>query len=202
MAFEEKYFVQSQTSNYKDYRKKKFKSLVDDLIEFFKLKPTTRILDFGCATGGLLKEFKNRGYKKIKGTDPSFWAIEYGHKKFKLIKELEFYNVSLLTMKHDLTLFLDVLEHVPTEEEIQNFLRLLKLSNTQNVVVRVPVSASEGKPYVLAVSNNDKTHVQCHTKRWWKRLFEKGGYKLVGTIKGKSIYDSDGVFVGVFKICK
>ena len=36
----------------------------------------TRILDVGCANGGLLKALKNLGYARIVGVDPSKWCVD------------------------------------------------------------------------------------------------------------------------------
>jgi hypothetical protein len=95
-------------------------------------------------------------------------------------------------------LLLDVLEHIPSITEINKY---LKIANVKNVVVRIPVSEKEGEPYVLLVSRNDSTHVQCHTKQWWIDLFKKHNFELIKKLNTKSIYDSEGVFAGVFKKC-
>lgn len=197
--FEKKYFVQSVISNYEDYRQRKFCKLADDLIRQLNLTSDLSILDFGCATGGLLREFKNRGFQHLKGTDPSFWGIIHGKEILDLVEELNFYNLDLLTKQFDLLFLLDILEHVPTELELN---MILKLNKAPKVIVRIPVSAKEGEAYVLPVSRNDITHVQCHTKEWWTNLFEKHGYELDMLLHGEAIYDSDGVFAGVFKKCK
>jgi len=200
VIFERTYFVHSNISNYKDYRKRKFFQLADDLVKILDLKQTDNILDFGCATGGLMYELKKRGFSKIKGTDLSYWAIEYGRNNFGFNEEeLQYHNVNLLMFPVDVLLFLDVLEHVPTVDEIN---KLLKISNAPKVVIRVPISNKEGEPYVLDVSNNDVTHFQCHTKSWWIKLFEDCGYVLDILLHGDAIYDSDGVFAGVFNKCE
>jgi len=198
-TFEREYFVQSNTGNYKDYRERKFSKLAEDIINILNLKVTDKILDFGCATGGLLFELKKRGFTKIKGTDLSYWAVEYGRKKYGFVnEELQYHNVNLLTIPFDVLFFLDVLEHVPTVDEIIKF---LTISNANKVVIRVPISKREGEPYVFDVSNNDVTHVQCHTKTWWIELVETCGYELDTFLQGEAIYDSDGVFAGVFRKC-
>ena len=198
-TFEERYFIQSETSNYKDYRRRKWAKLADDLISLLNLEKNTQILDFGCATGGLIKELRNRGIKNVKGTDISYWAIEYGKQTLGLKEELEFCNLNLLTKDFDIILFLDVLEHIPTIGELR---KLLCLTNADRIIVRVPISAIEGENYVFLVSRNDTTHLQCHTKEWWINLFNECGYKLETFLNGEAIYDSEGVFAGVFTKCR
>lgn len=190
--FEKGYFVQSNASNYEDYRRKKFDNLAKELIRMLKLTPSSNILDFGCATGGLLKSLRECGLKNIKGTDISYWAIDYGKANFGLDEELEYHNINLLTDDFDVVFFLDVLEHVPSVGEIKRYLDLVKQHTM--IVVRVPVSRLEGEPYVLAVSQNDVTHVQCHCKEWWIALMEELGLVHQSILCGKYIYESKGVF--------
>lgn len=198
MQFEKNYFVNSKISNYKDYRKKKYADHCKDLINRLNIQETDTILDYGCATGALLYEFKRIGLDNIKGTDISIWAIEEGKKRYGLNRELEYYNVNLLTEKWDYVLFLDVLEHMPTFE-INNILKILGENKPKRVVLRVPISKKEGEDYVLPVSRNDKTHIQCHSRKWWVNTFNKNGFKIDYDMHTKSLYSSPGVFVGVFK---
>ena len=197
MTFEKGYFVQSGTSNYEDYRKKKFESLTDDLIQILELTLDMKILDFGCATGGLLKALKEQGFKNIKGTDISYWAIGYGKEKLKLGEELEYHNINLLTQDFDVILFLDIFEHVPSVEEIISYLELI--NDGTRIVVRLPVSLIEGNPYVLEVSNNDATHVQCHTVEWWHELLTSCGFISEFSFNGRAIYESKGVFARCYR---
>lgn len=197
-TFEEKYFIQSENSNYKDYRKRKWGKLAKDLISLLDIEPQTQILDFGCATGGLIRELKNRGINKVKGTDISYWSIGYGKKFLGLEEELEFCNLNLLTKDFDIILFLDVLEHIPTIGELR---KLLNLAKADKIIVRIPISAVEGENYVFLVSQNDTTHIQCHTKEWWINLLNECGYKLDIFLNGEAIYDSEGIFAGVFIKC-
>jgi predicted TPR repeat methyltransferase len=197
--FEENYFINSKTSNYSDYTGKKFNQLAEDLINECDFKPHDRIVDFGCATGGLIYGLKQRKFNNLKGTDVSYWAIEFGKKQFMLDKELDYFNRDLLSQQKDWLIFLDVLEHIHDAElrEIMNIIKKSKVN--KGIIIRVPVSAKEGEDYILSVSKNDKTHVQRHCKYWWIKLFKENGFKLVQEFSSKSIYSSPGVFTGWFK---
>ena len=196
MKFEKKYFVQSDTSNYEDYRKKKFDKLAEELISLVPLNVEDVLPDFGCATGGLLSEIKKKSFDKLKGTDISNWSIEYGRNTYGLYNELDYHNMNLLTKPFDVVLFLDVLEHIPTSQEL---VMIFKLLLTDKIVVRLPVSVKEGEPYFLEVSRNDTTHVQCHTKEWWEQIFYVNGFFPVKTLRGKTIYDSEGVLARIYE---
>jgi len=196
-TFEEGYFINSSISNYDDYRKKKFDDQAKDL-EVLGLKKTNSILDFGCATGGLLKSLKSRGFVNIKGTDISYWAIEYGKQIFGLDVELQFYNRQLLYFGADYIFMFDVLEHLP-DTELYIILKLAKQGLKKQLLIRVPVSMKEGEDFYLEVSRNDKTHIQIHSKEWWIDSLAKMGFIFKNIIESKSMYSSDGVFSGIFE---
>ena len=194
MQFENGYF-HGEGSNYEDYTKKKFDQLAVDLISILGLNPYSRVVDFGCATGGLLKALIDRGIGNVVGTDISYWAIKYGRKQYNLPSTvLQLFNRQLLEEPASFLLALDVLEHVPTEElnEILSSIKAAKM------VVRIPVSDTEGGPYILEVSRNDKTHIQAHTKKWWEDLFRHWGYEPFLTLQGTAIFDSEGVLARAY----
>lgn len=201
--YEEKYFIGASRSNYLDYRTKRFSNLADNIIKIFGLNHGSgynkdfKIIDFGCATGALLNELKNRGFNNIKGTDISNWAIEYGREVYGLEDELEFYNRNLLYEGSDYIIMLDVLEHLP-DYELEIILRLTRKGLRRLLLVRIPVSAVEGEDFVLDVSKNDRTHIQIHSKGWWIEKFNSFGFKFLYSIHMSSIYDSDGVMCAVF----
>ena len=199
MKFEEGYFVHSKISNYKDYRKKKFEALADDLIEHLDLTPEMKILDFGCATGGLLKVLKERGFENLKGTDISYWAIEEGIENLELEEELDYFNANLLRKDFDVIFFHDVLEHVPTVEEIKRLLGLIKVG--VRIIIRLPVAMMEGDNYYFAVSRNDATHIHCHAHYWWENLFHECGLVLDTVFPGtgrEGIWESLGVLARAY----
>lgn len=202
MQFEDQYFMDpcKQVSNYVDYRKRKYAEVCDELIRFCGMVKEDRIVDFGCATGSLLFEFKKRGFRNIKGTDVSYWAIEWGLENLGLEGVLDHYNRNLLVEPKDHCVMLDVLEHIPSVREIMLVLELARRGLKKCLVVRVPVSAREGEDYYLIVSRSDKTHVQCHARKWWLKLLSECGYKFGGSLQRKGvIWSSKGVFAGVFK---
>lgn len=197
MTYDKNYYVNSSISNYKDYRKKIFNSQVDDLIKLLSLDSSGSILDFGCATGGLLHEFKNRGFTDLMGVDISPWAISYGKHNYGLKDELLLYDGSPFSRQFDYVFMFDVLEHMETEE-IQHVLDQIKRVLIDKFLVRIPISKNEGENYYYEVSRNDKTHIQIHCKEWWIDLIENSGFKFHDYIITETIYDSDGVFCGVF----
>jgi len=193
MKFEHGYYVNSEVSNYSNYRLKKFEDLAKDLSEYL-LDKKSRILDFGAATGGLVSALRNIGYINIIGTDISYWAIEQGRVMYHLDKNvLQHYNRQLLE-DSEIIIMLDVLEHI-SDEELNKILSLLKSSI---LILRIPVTKKEGEDFVLDISKNDKTHIQIHCKEWWSSILNKYGYTLKTYLNSKSIYDSEGVLAAIY----
>ena len=188
-----------KTRNYRDYLTRKFSMLASDISYAVPLTYKTRLLDFGCGYGGLVAAFHINGYHNMVGTDISQWAIEEGHRRYPFLKSrLQFYNRDLLRRPHDVLLMLDVLEHMP-EYEIVNVLKLAREGCKGVVVVRIPVSAEDGEPFVLPVSNNDPTHISCHTKQWWNTRFYDAHFSLSGFVESNAIYDSPGVLAATYQ---
>ena len=192
MIFEKHYYVKSETSNYEDYREKKFHELASDLYPFVA---DGEVLDFGAATGGLVHELRSRGVDCV-GTDISYWAVNFGRQHYGLSsQELQYHNIQLLEEAKDTVLFLDVLEHIGSKELEE----VVKLLSAKQLIVRIPISKNEGEDFVLDVSKNDKTHIQIHGRDFWLDLFKKNGYHTFMPFCSKSIYDSEGVLAGILK---
>lgn len=71
-----------------------------------------RVLDIGCATGGLLHELQLVGFEQLVGVDPSAACTEYGRQRF----DLEMHEGTLGDLpdigRFDLVIVSHVLEHV------------------------------------------------------------------------------------------
>ena len=70
-TFGRKYF---KTDNYKGYLKRKYGRQATDLMSL-GIDVDDVIVDFGCATGGLLSALADKGCSFVYGTDISDWAI-------------------------------------------------------------------------------------------------------------------------------
>jgi predicted TPR repeat methyltransferase len=197
VEYDKEYYT---TGNYTDYLQRKFAVLAKDLIDLLKLEPFHKVIDFGCGYGGLIQELHDMGYSKVYGTDISNWAIEYGRGVFPDIADrLHYYNRNLLSGGKDYVLLLDVLEHMPVYE-VEFVLKLAAADLSDSLLARVPVSANEGQKYVLEVSNNDLSHINCHCRKWWLDLFSESGYIFTGDITRPSIYSSEGVLAGTWEL--
>ncbi len=190
LVFEQAYFMDNNglLSNYENYLNRNYSALCSTLISECAICRTDRIVDYGCATGLLVKAFKDLGFADVVGTDISYWAIEWGKLNLDLESELQYYNRNLLAEGMDWLILLDVLEHFPTEEEIDLTLRLVSKSPPRKgVVVRLPVVLREGEDFPLEKSRIDKTHVHKHTSYWWLSKFSAFG------LEAKKFFSNNGV---------
>lgn len=189
------------TKNYQAYKNRKYETLAKELHKVLNLN-NKFVLDFGCGLGLLVREL----YKlncNILGTDVSAWAINYGKNNFKKIKNyLVHYTKELLALHNlDYIFFMDVLEHCESGE-LKDIMELLASHDNINILVRIPVANKKNGNYVLDVSRNDKTHIQCLTKNQWTKIFKKYGFEVDKVLNGKQAYDSKGVMVCTFKKVK
>jgi len=197
-SFNESYFIGGAESNYIDYNTKQYDKLAFDIFKIMKLKKDEIVLDYGCATGILTKALNK--YTICYGTDISNWAINYGIKQNKFKSKLLYYNYQNIFLKYNFVhkfVILDVLEHCKLKE-IKRIFNNIK-SGKCRILVRIPVSAVEGDDYLLECSKKDKTHIQCHSKTWWHKLFLSLGFDVCQIVRQKTIYDSDGVLVWILK---
>lgn len=185
MNFDESYFKNINYVNYLN-RYEKYKKTADELDFYFKnlgiVKKNSKILDYGCAVGFLIKALNQNGYNKVYGYDISKWATNYANKKnnCKIIKKF--------LKKYDLGIFLDVLEHMTNK----NISKLFKEVSFDKLIVRIPCSESEKGKFYLKISRNDNTHINCKSKKEWISFFKKKGFKHFLKLNMNTIYNSKG----------
>ena len=201
--FDESYYEGGKNiSNYSGYTnlEDKFAAQATDLIDHFRILSCDRVIDFGCAHGGLMYQLLKRGVRNVRGTDISHWAVERGREQYGLTEEqIQHYTRELLSRRKEYLLFLDVLEHMPTEEELGLVVKLGAKRLTKKTIIRVPIAANEGEDFYLECSRNDVTHYQCHSKEWWLRKLEENGLVLEEELNLPRIYMSKGVLSASFK---
>jgi len=189
MKFNEEYYKSGNYVNYlsKSERYYKLSEEIFDLLNKIGFSEKNyKILDYGCALGFLLDGIKKLGYFNLYGFDISEWATKEFLKKHKSI-DLSIDN------NFDICFVLDVFEHM-TDDEIDVFFSKIK-SNL--IVYRIPISNNKGKNFVLDVSNNDPTHINCKERENWIDLFKQYGYNFNIKLNLKTIYDSEGVMCGI-----
>lgn len=132
-----------------------------------------KILDIGCATGQLLKEFKCRGWEAI-GVEPDADARAFAEKKYNLkvfseeqINQLEDQSFDVISMWH-------VLEHVSNlDQRMQDLKRLIKANGV--LFIALPnIESWDAKHYGKYWAGLDvPRHLYHFNKSNVKLLFEK-----------------------------
>lgn len=87
--------------------------LIADQVRPHLRSPAARILDIGCATGGLLSVFKRRGCLNVMGADPSPACADAARRLHGIeVRAATFEQLSNWNEKFDLILMVGVLEHL------------------------------------------------------------------------------------------
>ncbi len=75
--------------------------------------PHEDVVDVGCATGGLLAEFKLRGYQRIQGFDPSPVCAEAARRLYGIeVRPMAIGGLDQVTERFDMVILTGVLEHL------------------------------------------------------------------------------------------
>jgi SAM-dependent methyltransferase len=99
------------------------------------IKTSVNILDFGCGVGINIKMLQNFG--KVYAFDESREAVKF-IKKMKIIEDSNIIkNLKSSTIKFDLILALDVLEHIENDDEIIKMFNE-KLNTNGKILITVP----------------------------------------------------------------
>ncbi|GAB0174588.1 MAG: hypothetical protein HHAS10_04670 [Candidatus Altimarinota bacterium] len=150
------------------------------------------IVDYGAATGLLLREISQRASATVIGVDISQFALGEITRRGGFALDSRMYPSA--NINPDTVISLDVFEHM-TDEEIRAALK----NKPKNLIVRIPVKQFEDDTaFFLDCSNKDVTHINCKTHDGWIVFFERLGYRFDRDF-GESglIYSSNGVFTGV-----
>lgn len=134
----------------------------------FDLKPASKIIDVGCATGDLVRELRIRGHL-ADGIEGSINAKKYFETDSIFIADLRkpFSEDIRITLSrpYDLCISIEVLEHI--EEEYSDILidNLVSLSDTLLITAAKP-------------GQTGHYHVNCQEKQYWIAKLSKRGYTL------------------------
>lgn len=111
-ADESKYTYDQTDGSESHWDLRRFEETADQIIPHLKAHDT-RILDIGCATGGLLSVFKKRGFVNLTGVDPSPRCATLARRLNDLKVRVATFAQLCNWRKHfDLILMVGVLEHL------------------------------------------------------------------------------------------
>ncbi|MFZ1806606.1 MAG: class I SAM-dependent methyltransferase [Cyclobacteriaceae bacterium] len=143
-----------------------------------------RVLDVGCANGGILKRLKQLGHTNIVGVDPSRVCVEYVKREL----QLEAYEASLFNMpdsigKFDLIILSHVLEHILNLNECLEVITKF-LNNEGRVYIEVPDAMRYVSFITSPFQDFNTEHINHFTKTSLDNLFTNRSFvKLKGGAK-------------------
>jgi len=160
---------------------------VADAVAFEVDGKNARILDLGCANGGLLAAFKSKGFSDLTGVDPSeacaaatreIHNIEAVAASLYSLPDLGFFDI--ITLSH-------VLEHLEDlKGAAQNFSRLLRPGGM--IYIEVP-DASRYSEFLIAPFQDFNTeHINHFSHKSLRRLMSTVG--LVPFLEGSKTIES------------
>ena len=179
---------------------KRYNDIIDRIEKF--INKESSILDIGCAKGGLLRTFKDRGYNNLYGIEPSEDAINY-LKTFGIDgKCLSLFNANNINKKFDVIILTQVLEHIFDLKIMKSILK--KLLNKDGILyVDIPDGTSYIKNNLNSYYYFDLEHINHFSNDTLRYLFNNletievnnSYFENVSDIKAYIIY-------GIFKNSK
>lgn len=142
------------------------------------IKPTDKVLDYGCAKGYLVKALRMLDIDAW-GCDTSEYALS------QVPADVRDYCAPHNRSEFDWVIAKDVFEHIPKPE----LHALLEDITGRHMFVVVPLALPGGSgSYAIPEYGNDPTHVIAQDLEWWGALFRRTGW---------SVTDADYRFQGI-----
>lgn len=152
------------------------KPLSDGIVNFTGITSQSRVFDFGCGRGFLMKALNiYHRVENVCGCDVSEYAVDnldpHNSGKIRLATDD---NPVPYEGPFDIIIAKDVFEHIRKEELTKILTKMRQI--TDRLMIIVP-NAVEGK-YLLDNDEADETHVIRDDIQWWISFLERHGFAL------------------------
>lgn len=148
------------------------KQIVDKFPALHKLS-SIRVIDVGSLNGYIMESLYRAGVKNIFGTDISYpIAITHAINSYHLpaTRIFDFTNNTYADESFDVTVCMEVLEHIPPEITDKFVVELARITTQDG---RLLISASEDW-------YSDDTHINCRNRAEWFSIFAQHGLVPTG----------------------
>ncbi len=157
------------------YNSKYWTEVVKDFVNYYNLKPGSKVLDVGCAKGFMLFDLK-RQYPEIeiKGIDISDYAIENSHPEIKNFlsvgdaKKLEFDDNYF-----DLVISVNTVHNLDIDDCIKSIQEISRVSKKNSFLTVDAFNNAEEKKRMYMWNLTAKTIMSVQE---WKKMFKDIGY--------------------------
>ena len=173
----------TQQNNYFEFRKISEENYTDSKIPLWIKKEIekkdTKILDYGCGFGQLLRELLRDNYQNIYGVDIEKNAIESCQNSGLMVEELNLDNLkNPYNFKFEIIILSHIVEHIP-KSEIINTLAFIKnefLAKNGKLLIAVPNAQSNTDCYW---AYEDWTHTTLFTSGSIYYVLKAAGFEKV-----------------------
>lgn len=157
------------------YNPKFWSTVVKDFVNYYKLKPGSKVLDVGCGKGFMLFDLARQFPEiKIRGIDISEYAIENGHPTIKkFLSAGDARNLEFEDKYFDLVISINTVHNFVIEECKKSILELKRVSK-KNIFLTVDAyRTQEEKERMYKWNLTAKTIMSVSN---WKKTFNEIGY--------------------------
>jgi SAM-dependent methyltransferase len=143
------------------------------------LRPTSRIVDVGCATGGLLAELQRRGFRHLLGLDPSPACAAVAKRLYGIeVRTMTMHELTALPERFDAGVLTGVFEHLPELDESITSLRKI-LQPDGLLYIEVPDASSYHQCFSAPYQFLSIEHVNFFSPASLRNLLARRGFDCV-----------------------
>lgn len=182
------------------FDKQRLCQLADQALLLSRKSKNAAVLDVGCAQGGLLDAFKEKGVNNVVGMDPSIFCVlacqQKGHKAF-CDDLLTLQDCNTIGDKYDLVIMSHVLEHIPdVKKAIRNVKKLLKPDGV--LYIEVP-DALRYNGSMMPFFDFNSEHINHFNPSILEKFLRDSGMDII-TGNRKNITLNDGSVVSAYAV--
>ncbi len=148
-------------------------------IEHFIPSPNARILEIGCASGGLLKALQDLGFSRVAGVDPSPGCVHTARTVFGIpATTASLFALPPLEEPYDFLILTGVLEHIrDLDKAVEQFHRLLQPAG------RIYLEVPDASRYVASLDapfqEFSLEHINFFSTKSLTNLMQSRGFRML-----------------------
>jgi len=165
--------------------------------------PGSRIVDFGCASAGLLRQLKDKGYPNVLGVDPSPASAEVARSRHGIrVVTTGLQEVTEEYGTFDLLIQVGVLEHI---RDVDTALLAIKQALRPGALtyVEVPDVTGFADCYSAPFQQFSVEHINFFSRSSLIRLMGRMGFEPVEVLRGARAHSADAqmpIVYGMFRV--